>query len=534
MTAVRRHSGFTLAELLAALAVMGVLMVALSSAMVIAARALPSDDRPSTRLVRGSSVLQQIADELAEAIAITERGAHAVAFIVADRDGDGAPERIRYAWDGTAGAPLTRSLNGGAPQAIAENVHAFDVAYVLRSVVETYPGPIIESAEQLFESHDPASPDRDYPLTEKEWIGQTITPALPAEALSWSVTRMKCKARSHGGTGGVTAVQIRPLSAGDLPTTTVLDEQLLVESTLPSSYTWVEFAFNNVSNLDPAARLCLALVLKTKDTHLADIQYDDDFGGRGLLKTNDRESKWGFSTSEELVHYVYGKYITPGPDQTATRRHVTAVELGLQIGPHAQGRVQTAARMFNEPEILRAFWELEAGQSHALDRNGDGAADFDATSSASGTMLTTAPPHDFTDLTTFKVRFRDTVAGDGERAWAYLNVDWSGTYCAPLIAGLELKADGTQTLEFMAVQTGSEAVALVTATGLSTGFVDLRLVVDPGLDTVNVQIDNKDYGTYSYGLRSPYHPAKSALFTPWTGGGAEFERVSVYVEERAP
>jgi prepilin-type N-terminal cleavage/methylation domain-containing protein len=99
----RIRRAFTLIELTLTLGVMAMLMAGLASAVVLASRALPDPNRPSSDVLEQSSVVDRIAGDLQYARYITERGAHAVTFTVADRNGDGSPECLRYAWSGTAG-----------------------------------------------------------------------------------------------------------------------------------------------------------------------------------------------------------------------------------------------------------------------------------------------------------------------------------------------------------------------------------------------------------------------------------------------
>ena len=50
-------------------------------------------------------------------------------FTTADRKGDGGPESMRYVWNGTAGQPLTRQVNGGPLETITQSVADFSLTY---------------------------------------------------------------------------------------------------------------------------------------------------------------------------------------------------------------------------------------------------------------------------------------------------------------------------------------------------------------------------------------------------------------------
>jgi len=136
LSAPTRGRGFTLAELVVSMVVMSILMVGLGSAILIASHALPDGERPATRIVQSASVAGQIVEELRSAIWIREHTATSVEFAVPDRDGDGNAERIRYAWSGTSGDPLTRQYNGGKVVDVLDDVNVFDLGYDLKAVTE--------------------------------------------------------------------------------------------------------------------------------------------------------------------------------------------------------------------------------------------------------------------------------------------------------------------------------------------------------------------------------------------------------------
>ena len=126
-------AGFTLIEMLVSIAIMTVLVTGIASAIMLATRAAEGAGQPAA-LAEASRVVDQITAELAVALSFSERTNIAVTFTVPDRDSDEAPETIRYAWSGVAGHPLTRTYNGGATQPIAQNVHHFNVTYLLKSL----------------------------------------------------------------------------------------------------------------------------------------------------------------------------------------------------------------------------------------------------------------------------------------------------------------------------------------------------------------------------------------------------------------
>jgi len=131
----RGDSGLTLVEVVVAIAITSILLAGMASALLIASRAADPVG-PTNTVLATSMAAHDILGELRFAIAFTERTATAVEFTVADRNGDEAPETIRYAWSGTAGDPLTRQYNGGTAVNVVENVQEFQLDYDLRTVSE--------------------------------------------------------------------------------------------------------------------------------------------------------------------------------------------------------------------------------------------------------------------------------------------------------------------------------------------------------------------------------------------------------------
>ena len=124
------YRAFTLVELMTTMLIMVVVMGGLTSALVLAAHALPGGQRTTQTRTRVSEALDGWAAELLYATSVTENSGNAVTFTVADRNhGDPGPETIRYAWAGTKGDPLTRQYNGGTTVVVLENVILFEMEY---------------------------------------------------------------------------------------------------------------------------------------------------------------------------------------------------------------------------------------------------------------------------------------------------------------------------------------------------------------------------------------------------------------------
>lgn len=343
--------GFTLLELVVSLVVTGILMSALASAMLLATQAMPDEERPAEAAIAAAEIASQMAGELYYAQSFTERTASAVAFTVADRnDEDDQPETIRYAWSGTPGDPMTRQYNGGDTVVVLENVQELDLAYESEEVVEEIPAPPTESSEMQFARYVGLNNSAGFRVSSSKWIGQCFGPLLPADAVSWRITRVRFQAKATGGGGGITMVQIRPADANGLPASTILEEIPMYESDLTKSYTWQEVSFSSVSWFAPGDEVCLVLREIGKGGHSADISYDDA-GGSGRVTTTNGGATWSRDASRSMLYYAYGTTTTIAPPTIETRYLQVGVHMTLRVGSDAAVQVDAGTRILNRPEV---------------------------------------------------------------------------------------------------------------------------------------------------------------------------------------
>jgi len=539
----RTRRAFTLVEVVVSLAIMSILIMALGSTLILASNALPSEDDPALHVIDASRGANSIAEELRTAIHITERSTHAITFTVADRNGDGIWERIRYAWSGTAGDPVTRQYNNSNAVAIIDNVHQFDLAYELETVTEEYPGPVVESDEIELASYDAEVSGKDYIIKDDDWIGQYIQPLLPANAVSWSVTRLLFRAKSDGADDGSTFVQLRPPDSEHKPMDTVLEQHTMYEDDLNWDYTWREFSFSNVADLAPDAGLCLVLKWGA-DATAANIRYDNQ-GGSGRLKTSDAGASWTYWPDKALRYYVYGKVTAHSGTIPVSRQHVTAVHATVQAGDCSDARVETAVQTLNRPEALSAVWELDFnGDPITVDLNGDGddwtesEAPFDPETLSDGiwycpdasypdrVILQAMPGEDFAELTTVEYRGRTTSA-DGFGACVRINADrTSSSECAPIYVTLWNPNDSTHQLWIGYSPPGGGFVWL-DHYDVHDDFVDVRLVIDPATDMIAVFADGEHKGSYFYEGGADDPTAAAWIYT--SGASGEFDHVRIRV-----
>jgi|CXWL01.1.fsa_nt_gi prepilin-type N-terminal cleavage/methylation domain-containing protein len=131
---LRHVRGFTLVEMLASMAIMTILLGAMTSAILIAGHALPDEDDLSEKTALAVEVSESLTADLVTAITVIQAAPNIIEFTVPDRGhGTAGPETIRYSWSGVPGAPLTRRYNTGLPVTIAKSVEAFSLAYTTQA-----------------------------------------------------------------------------------------------------------------------------------------------------------------------------------------------------------------------------------------------------------------------------------------------------------------------------------------------------------------------------------------------------------------
>lgn len=315
----RKEHAFTLIELVLSVAISAILMSGIASAVLLATRAADLEESPGAQVPQTVDVLGTITADLRFALNFTERTASSIEFTVPDRNADGNPELIRYAWSGVAGDPLTRAYNNGAPETLASDVQQFDLSYLLRTIT---PAAVrqIESAELELISHDdaPGGVIVQKAISAIKWAGQYFKPTLPTNTVSWKINRVLVRLSKSGPPKGSVRMWITEADANLQPTTTVLDELIVPEGNL-GAMQWQEFAFGAAGGLDPAQGYCIVVT-----------GYGAAGGTHGLLEyetggvpmtanTHYMTSDSGVlvwsapNDTDDMRFFVYGTVTTTGP-----------------------------------------------------------------------------------------------------------------------------------------------------------------------------------------------------------------------------
>jgi hypothetical protein len=199
----------------------------------------------------------------------------------------------------------------------------------------------------------------------------------------------------------------------------------------------------------------------------------------------------------------------------------------------------------NSPELVAGFWKLDFNEDpRTVDYNCDGLGDwtetaggnsFDPASLVAGVWqanaadqvaLRTQPDFDFTGLTTVEVRCRSTsYNAQGHGAHFLMHVDRSGSTSGVIGTSVRLEANGSQTARVYVMSDADTETTMAEVTGLSTAFVEFRLVIDPAADLVAVWINDTYRSTWRY---QPFANTNDQFFAAQASeSNAEFDYISV-------
>lgn len=317
-----RRRGLTLAELTVSLGVIATLMVATGSIMVITGRAVAMSATHAAE-ARTDDVVSTIASDYRLAVSVIENTPTAITFTVADRDGDGVVETIRYAWSGTPGDPLTKQVNTAAPVVVARDVRKFNLRYLTKSTGPAGPVPQVETTtdEEVY-AHSSGSSSA-YAVSTTNHCAQYFIPRINrADATSWRVTQVQFMAARASGstTGRYWSVQLRYANADGTPNMTreAIETKTLPMGSMATTMQWSPLIqFTNLNqDLDCDTGYCVVVT----QTAAGGVLSNGAVGYNGA--SSDANGKWSASSTltgwqpsgtRDMKVRVLGRYKYPAP-----------------------------------------------------------------------------------------------------------------------------------------------------------------------------------------------------------------------------
>ncbi len=534
----RRPAAFTLLEVVISLVVIGVLVATMSSAIVLATKALPTDDTDAGSIVSAAQVMQQFRDDLQQAIHLTERDPNAVTAVLPDQDGDGAPEVIRWAWAGSAADPLTRQRNGGAPVIVIKEVETLTLGYAAVDRSAVFPGTPVESAEELLSSQDGGTGTGSEKLKSSAWFGTRVDPNLPADATGWRITRATFYGDKQGGSGSTITVELRDWDS-DAPGNTVFDSMDRPESDL-TAWDWYDFSFDGSPTFDASEDAFINLA-NYGGGDAGKWEYDKgNSAPTNMYESGDEGAAWtAYADDEELKHYVYGIYTAPGDGWSYTRQRVKCVDLSLALTRNPSRTLDTMVALPNAPVAVDDLWVTDFGSDPTrLDLDANGVADWSGSFNDSRMMNGhwaiqaghQLEPDDtaFDTPTVLNVRLRD-ITDDGAGAGVRWRCDRGDGLQTVITAELELDG-GEQVLTVQGLDDGGTLTTWFTATTDDTdAWVHLRLLLDPDNDRAGVEINQLRVGAFVYGTTADNGSPSLGFFADSANAGVQCDHVAVAV-----
>lgn len=340
--------GLTLLELIVSLGVSSILLLGMGASLKLSLEATDLGNGPYRNINLAGRTLDQFEREVSYAKGITLGTGSGTEIVIVspDMDGDGTDETIRYQWAGQAGDPLTRQLNNGITQDLLPSVHAFDLELTLQTIIQT--GDATESDEQTWIEQTNAFIVTSNTLDWNDAAGTDFVPALPADAITWSVTRVDLQCAQHGNSNGVLHARISKANASRQPGELV-DQVTVLESTLPGSLGWHSIDFPAASGLAPGERVCFTLYGESGNQKVVEVKtlgWSFSSPETWLHYTNNHQnSNWSTLPFNDLVIRVVGTYTTT---LSVERDFCKLIFARVQVD---QDALMTSVTMRNLPEV---------------------------------------------------------------------------------------------------------------------------------------------------------------------------------------
>jgi hypothetical protein len=512
------------------------LLAGLGSVMLIA-RQVALTPSAAERRASSAQVVNTMASELRFATLILQRSDRILEFVVADRNADGAADRIKYEWSGLADDPLYKTVNDSTPAVVVDQVRKFQLDYSLSAQVTTLQSTV-DSTEGALLSMTGATSTTET-LTAANWLAQEIDPQyFPAtvgginktNATAWNVTRIAFSASSSSPLG----VELRETGAFNGPS-----NQLLGRVSLATANSNEAVFSGGVRGLLLARKYAVAF--RPDSSTSVSLSSRTFSGARMMHRSSDSSASWSLYPDRLIFGTLYGTYSAPGAAYNVTRNLVSHVRIMLQSGETSHSRIDSSIPLSNMPELLAAYWRADFDVNPTTtNANGDGVADwaqttgaFDPLTLGSGvwrptSVLETRPLYDFTNVTTIDARCQTTSVG-GNGAVIRINADRQGNQYAPLIVFIQLLSDGTQTLSLNGMTSDANMTSLFTRARLSSEPIRIRLTILPQNNVVNLRINDVDQGTVTYPTHTPSSASNRFLTLFEETSQAEFDYVEVRV-----
>jgi prepilin-type N-terminal cleavage/methylation domain-containing protein len=364
--------GYTLVELAVSLSVVGILLGAMGSIVIVAGKAVPETKSSSRATFEAQDALALMSSELRGARTVTELTSNAVTFTVADRNGDGSDETIRYYWAGSSGSPgAVRRVYNGVEADLVPNVSSFSLTGDKTSATTTQTvSSTVTSSEAILASFANYSSGtttaKNFGLegtasSFNGWAAEYFVPTgIPANATKVNITKVLVMMKQGGG-GQTNYIEVRKAAGGGSKTpqsTAVGTPFAATDASLGTSYAWVTATFSDVNSTSITQDYCVvvraagssinsylyALYNATAPSDTPTLYWSNNSGSAWLPSSN--------TNQQDIPFYVYGTYQTPSTTtQTVTTYFLQSVTMSLCAGSDSTSHVDTTVATLNQPQV---------------------------------------------------------------------------------------------------------------------------------------------------------------------------------------
>ncbi|MEO2013246.1 MAG: prepilin-type N-terminal cleavage/methylation domain-containing protein [Fuerstiella sp.] len=504
-----RRGAFTLIELLVSVFASSMLMVGLGSAIMIATKAVsPPGAQQSILDIAETSHL--LADEIQSAVHVLQQTPTVVEFACADRNDDGSPDRIRYAWNDQTGQVVRTEASSGS---LLDDVDSFNITPDLRGVPETLNGIVSESSASTLESMTSGGQIFSWNLGPNSPVGQYVSIDHPDDTALWSITKVKVRLRRHNPTrvqpGEKLMIQIRLATGDGLPTSTVLAESSINVSSLNSYFRWKSFTMSGAERLLKSQSVCLVIMVDDQSNGTAGraAYKTSGFSDDGhLLGTTYFDYDWEIYPNACLNYRVIGtRHSVDSSSHEVVREYIAGYNVDITT-PACDRTVSRKIRLMNTPEQLDGIWRLDFNSvpTDAIDADYDGADDWahvgnsDTLPPPSNSVIPIPDGHhyqttvdnDFAGLITAEVHCQGTsVNASGGGAVCKIPFGYGDSTHGLVTITCDKTVSGRQTASVVASAGGADQI-LAMVNNLPDAMVEFRVVVDPENNQAAVWIND--------------------------------------------
>lgn len=328
----RLRRGFTLVELIVALAITGIVLSAVSSLIGLTAKVMPTRDDVNTTIVHDRVALDAMVADIDAATSVLSLTPTSIRLQMQDMDGDGNPETITYSWSGTPGNGLMRTYNTGTPVAIITNVQSLAFTGSTRTHARSTTSAAAWDTTHLLFWCDANSTSLDsFDIQALTRAASVFTPDLPSDATQFTIDSVKVMLAGKSPYSGSLAVSITAVGLTGTPNTlltygsaTVSEPNTSTPALVPVSLAAGPFA--------PGTSLALVVgpgVTLDSTPGVVSMVTDQVADANGWsLTSNSSGTLWSTNADGSIVFEVYGRVARPVVTSTTATRN-TAVRVSL-------------------------------------------------------------------------------------------------------------------------------------------------------------------------------------------------------------